>query len=61
MTVTDNNYNLFMKFLSKILFLWWHKVANLLRLLRLHSSFSQIIKNFSLRQSNAISHSVYSL
>ena len=39
-----------MKFFSKNLFLWWHELANSLRLLRLHSSFLQIIKNFSLRQ-----------
>jgi len=39
-----------MKFFSKYLFLWWHELANSLRLLRLHSSFLQIIKNFSLRQ-----------
>ena len=28
-----------MKFFSKYLFLWWHELANSLRLLRLHSSF----------------------
>ena len=39
-----------MKLFSKCLFLWWHELANLLPLLRLHSSFFQIIKNFSLRQ-----------
>ena len=39
-----------MKFFSKYLFLWWHELANLLRLFRLHNSFFQIIKNFSLRQ-----------
>ena len=39
-----------MKFFSKYLFLWWHDRANSLRLLRLYSSFLQIIKNFSLRQ-----------
>ena len=39
-----------MKFFSKNLFLWWHELANSLRLLRLHSSFLQIIKNFSVRQ-----------
>ena len=39
-----------MKFFSKYLFLWWHELANSLRLLRLHSSFLQIINNFSLRQ-----------
>ena len=38
------------KFFSKYLFLWWHELANLLRLLRLHNSVLQIIKNFSLRQ-----------
>ena len=35
-----------MKFFSKYLYRWWHELANLLRLLRLHSSFLQIIKNF---------------
>ena len=39
-----------MKFFSKNLSLWWHELANSLRLLRLRSSFLQIIKNFSLRQ-----------
>ena len=39
-----------MKFFSKNLFPWWHELANSLRLLGLHSSFLQIIKNFSLRQ-----------
>ena len=38
------------KFFSKNLFMWWHELANSLRLLRLHSYFLQIIKNFSLRQ-----------
>ena len=33
-----------MKFFSKYLFLWWHELANSLRLLRLHGSFLQIIK-----------------
>ena len=39
-----------MKFSSKYLLLWWLELANSLRLLRLHSSFLQIIKNVSLRQ-----------
>ena len=39
-----------MKFFSKNLFLWWHELANSLRLLRLHSFFLQIIKDFSVRQ-----------
>ena len=39
-----------MKFFSKNLFLLWHELANSLRLLRVHSSFLQIVKNFSLRQ-----------
>ena len=38
------------KFFSKNLFLWWHELANSLRLLRLHSSFLQIIKNLSVKQ-----------
>ena len=44
------NNHVVMKFFSKYLFLWWHELANSLRLLRLHSSFLLIIKNFSLRQ-----------
>ena len=39
-----------MKFFSKYRFLWCHELANSLRLLRLHSYFLQIIRNFSLRQ-----------
>ena len=39
-----------MKFSSKYLFLWWHELANTLRLVRLRRSFLQIIKNFSPRQ-----------
>ena len=35
-----------MKLFSKNMFLWWHELANSLRLLRLHSSFLLIIKNF---------------
>ena len=49
MLLCDNNY-VVMKFFSKNLFLWWHELANLLCLLRLHISFLPIIKNFSLRQ-----------
>ena len=48
MLLCDNHVA--MKFFSKNLFLWWHEFANSLHLLRLHSSFLQITKNYSLRQ-----------